>query len=51
MRELRTEALVIGGGAAGTYAALCLRKHGVAPLVVSKGLVGKSGARQLSVAR
>ncbi|MGH8668820.1 MAG: FAD-binding protein [Burkholderiales bacterium] len=44
MRELRTEALVIGGGAAGTYAALCLQRHGVAPLVVSKGPVGKSGA-------
>lgn len=44
MRELKTEALVIGGGAAGTYAALCLHRNGVAPLVVSKGLVGKSGA-------
>lgn len=44
MRQLKTEALVIGGGAAGTYAALCLHRHGVAPLVVSKGLVGKSGA-------
>lgn len=44
MKELRTEALVIGGGAAGTYAALCLHRHGVAPLVISKGLVGKSGA-------
>ncbi|TMH72129.1 MAG: FAD-binding protein [Betaproteobacteria bacterium] len=44
MRELRAEALVIGGGAAGTYAALCLHRQGVAPLVISKGLVGKSGA-------
>lgn len=44
MRQLKAEALVIGGGAAGTYAALCLHRHGVAPLVVSKGLVGKSGA-------
>ena len=44
MRELKADALVIGGGAAGTYAALCLQRHGVAPLVISKGLVGKSGA-------
>jgi succinate dehydrogenase/fumarate reductase flavoprotein subunit len=44
MRELRAQALVIGGGAAGTYAALCLHRHGVTPLVISKGLVGKSGA-------
>ena len=44
MRELKAEALVIGGGAAGTYAALCLHRHGIAPLVISKGLVGKSGA-------
>ncbi|MGH8738127.1 MAG: FAD-dependent oxidoreductase [Burkholderiales bacterium] len=44
MRQLKAEALVIGGGAAGTYAALCLHRHGVAPLVLSKGLVGKSGA-------
>src|SRR3982750_3840641 len=44
MRQLKAEALVIGGGAAGTYAALCLHRQGVAPLVISKGLVGKSGA-------
>jgi succinate dehydrogenase / fumarate reductase flavoprotein subunit len=44
MRTLKAEALVIGGGAAGTYAALCLHRNGVAPLVISKGLVGKSGA-------
>ena len=44
MRALKAEALVIGGGAAGTYAALCLQRHGVTPLVICKGLVGKSGA-------
>jgi succinate dehydrogenase / fumarate reductase, flavoprotein subunit len=44
MRQLKAEALVIGGGAAGAYAALCLQRQGVAPLVVSKGFVGKSGA-------
>src|SRR5256885_607695 len=44
MRELKADALIIGGGAAGTYAALCLHRQGVAPLIVSKGLVGKSGA-------
>jgi succinate dehydrogenase / fumarate reductase flavoprotein subunit len=44
MKQLKTDALVIGGGAAGTYAALCLHRQGIAPLVMSKGLVGKSGA-------
>ncbi len=44
MRQLKTEALIIGGGAAGTYAAICLHRHGIVPLVISKGYVGKSGA-------
>jgi succinate dehydrogenase flavoprotein subunit len=44
MRQLKAEVLVIGGGAAGTYAALCLHKSGIRPLVLSKGYVGKSGA-------
>src|SRR3954467_10077052 len=44
MQQRETEVLVIGGGAAGTYAALCLQKMGIRPLVVSKGYVGKSGA-------
>jgi succinate dehydrogenase/fumarate reductase flavoprotein subunit len=44
MRKLEAEAIVVGGGAAGTYAALCLHRHGVTPLVICKGLVGKSGA-------
>ncbi len=44
MRKLEAEAIVVGGGAAGTYAALCLHRHGVVPLVICKGLVGKSGA-------
>src|SRR5436853_2722754 len=44
MRQLKAEVLVIGGGAAGTYAALCLHKSSIRPLVLSKGYVGKSGA-------
>jgi len=44
MRQLKAEVLVIGGGAAGAYAALCLHQAGVRPLVLSKGYVGKSGA-------
>jgi succinate dehydrogenase/fumarate reductase flavoprotein subunit len=44
MRQLKAEVLVIGGGAAGAYAALCLHKSGIQPLVLSKGYVGKSGA-------
>ncbi len=44
MRRLAVEAVVIGGGAAGTFAALELRRRGVKPLILCKGLVGKSGA-------
>ena len=44
MKQLKAEVIVIGGGAAGTYAAICLCRLGVAPLLISKGLVGKSGA-------
>ncbi len=44
MHELTTDVAVIGGGAAGCYAALCLQKHGIRPLIICKGLVGKSGA-------
>ena len=44
MRRLAAEAVVIGGGAAGTFAALELRRRGVKPLILCKGLVGKSGA-------
>jgi succinate dehydrogenase flavoprotein subunit len=44
MRVQSTDVVVVGGGAAGCYAALNLHRHGVKPLIVCKGLVGKSGA-------
>jgi succinate dehydrogenase/fumarate reductase flavoprotein subunit len=44
MRRIKTDVAIIGGGAAGCYAALCLRKQGINPLIICKGLVGKSGA-------
>jgi succinate dehydrogenase/fumarate reductase flavoprotein subunit len=44
MRVERTDVAVIGGGAAGCYAALNLHKLGIRPLVICKGLTGKSGA-------
>jgi succinate dehydrogenase / fumarate reductase flavoprotein subunit len=44
MRRIKTDVAIIGGGAAGCYAALCLHKQGVAPLIICKGMVGKSGA-------
>lgn len=44
MRVLTTDVAIIGGGAAGCYAALKLKEHGIEPLIVCKGMVGKSGA-------
>lgn len=44
MRVLTTDVAIIGGGAAGCYAALSLHKNGIKPLIICKGLVGKSGA-------
>src|SRR5262249_26947884 len=44
MRILSTDVAIIGGGVAGCYAALNLQRAGLKPLIVCKGLVGKSGA-------
>ena len=44
MRVVTTDVAVIGGGAAGCYAALNLSRQGIKPLIICKGLVGKSGA-------
>src|SRR5690242_16795005 len=44
MHVLSTDVAIIGGGAAGCYAALSLHRRGIKPLIVCKGLVGKSGA-------
>jgi succinate dehydrogenase/fumarate reductase flavoprotein subunit len=44
MQVITTDVAVIGGGAAGCYAALNLNKQGIKPLIICKGLVGKSGA-------
>jgi len=44
MRVERTDVAVVGGGAAGCYAALNLQKLGIRPLIICKGLTGKSGA-------
>jgi succinate dehydrogenase / fumarate reductase, flavoprotein subunit len=44
MQVITTDVAVIGGGAAGCYAALNLNKLGIKPLIICKGLVGKSGA-------
>jgi len=41
---LQTDVAIVGGGAAGTYAALELQRAGVGTVVLCKGLVGKSGA-------
>lgn len=44
MRTITTDVVVIGGGAAGCYATLCLRKKGLRVVMICKGLIGKSGA-------
>jgi succinate dehydrogenase/fumarate reductase flavoprotein subunit len=44
MQVLRTDVAIVGGGAAGCYAALTLNKKRIDTLIVCKGLVGKSGA-------
>jgi thioredoxin reductase len=50
MRTIKTDVVILGGGAAGCYAALCLHKQGIKPLIICKGLVGKSGASLTSEA-
>ena len=44
MQVVTTDVAVVGGGAAGCYAALNLGQRGIKPLIICKGLVGKSGA-------
>jgi succinate dehydrogenase / fumarate reductase flavoprotein subunit len=44
MQVLSTDVVIVGGGAAGCYAALNLHRHGITTVIVCKGLVGKSGA-------
>lgn len=44
MRNISTDVAIVGGGAAGCYAALELAKRRIDSAIVCKGLVGKSGA-------
>src|SRR3954447_10396899 len=44
MKTITTDVVIVGGGAAGCYAALNLQRKGIRSLIVCKGLVGKSGA-------
>jgi len=44
MQVLTTDVAIVGGGAAGCYAALNLHRAGLKTVIVCKGLVGKSGA-------
>ena len=49
MRTVDTDVVVVGGGAAGCYAALNLHRQGIKTVLVSKGLIGKSGASIFAV--
>jgi succinate dehydrogenase/fumarate reductase flavoprotein subunit len=40
---LETDILIIGGGIAGCYAAICAAEKGLKTILISKSLVGKSG--------
>src|SRR5215467_13008319 len=44
MQVHNTDVVIVGGGAAGCYAGLNLRRGGAKTIIVCKGLVGKSGA-------
>src|SRR5437868_1566454 len=44
MQVLSTDVAIVGGGAAGCYAALELQRRAITPLIICKGLVGKRGA-------
>src|SRR5262249_55982137 len=44
MRSVTADVAIVGGGAAGCFAALKLNELGIKPLIICKGLVGKSGA-------
>jgi len=44
IRVVAADVAVVGGGAAGCYAALNLQRKGIKPVIICKGLVGKSGA-------
>jgi len=44
MQVESTDVVIVGGGAAGCYAALELHRRGVKTTIVCKGLIGKSGA-------
>src|SRR5262249_29124893 len=44
MRVIQADVAIVGGGAAGCYAAINLHRMGVRPVILCRGLVGKSGA-------
>jgi succinate dehydrogenase/fumarate reductase flavoprotein subunit len=44
MRVLTSDVAIVGGGAAGCYAALNLHSRNIRPIILCKGLIGKSGA-------
>mgnify|MGYP001361520849 FL=1 len=48
-RKIETDVLVIGGGGGGLRAAVAAHDTGAKVLVLSKGIVGKSGLTQTAV--
>ena len=44
VREFRTDVLVLGGGPAGTWAAISAAQRGASVILADKGFCGTSGA-------
>ena len=42
MQTLETDVVIVGGGAGGTYAALCLKEAGLKPLIMAVAPISRA---------